>query len=114
MRIEWSVLDVDLKANAYEGLLQKYAAEQKGAGQYFTPREAIRCVVRCMKPDFRENPDYLIHDPACGTAGFLIGAYEWIMKQTNEGARSAPRRQRTTEKKTFSGVEIVLETRRLA
>ena len=36
---EWTVLDVDLKANAYEGLLQKYAAEQKGAGQYFTPEQ---------------------------------------------------------------------------
>jgi type I restriction enzyme M protein len=69
---EWTVLDVDLKAQAYEGLLAKYAAEQKGAGQYFTPREAIRCVVRCMKPDIRESADFIVHDPACGTAGFLI------------------------------------------
>ena len=35
---EWASLDVDLKGEAYEGLLQKFAAEQKGAGQYFTPR----------------------------------------------------------------------------
>ncbi len=112
--IEWSALDVDLKANAYEGLLQKYAAEQKGAGQYFTPREAIRCVVRCMKPDFRENPNYLIHDPACGTSGFLIGAYEWMMKQTNEGADLRREDRERLRTQTFSGVEIVLETRRLA
>ena len=112
--IEWSALDVDLKANAYEGLLQKYATEQKGAGQYFTPREAIRCVVRCIKPDFRETPNYLIHDPACGTSGFLIGAYEWIMKQTNEGAELSREDRKRLKTQTFSGVEIVLETRRLA
>jgi type I restriction enzyme M protein len=112
--IEWSALDVDLKANAYEGLLQKYAAEQKGAGQYFTPREAIRCVVRCIKPDFRENYSYQIHDPACGTSGFLIGAYEWIMAQTHEGADLRREDRERLKKQTFSGVEIVLETRRLA
>jgi len=111
---EWTVLDVDLKANAYEGLLQKYAAEQKGAGQYFTPREAIRCVVRCMKPDIRESADFSIHDPACGTAGFLIGAYEWMMKQTHEGADLRREDRERLQKRTFSGVEIVLETRRLA
>ncbi len=111
---EWTALDVDLKAQAYEGLLQKYAAEQKGAGQYFTPREAIRCVVRCMKPDTREASDFAIHDPACGTAGFLIGAYEWIMKQTHEGADLRRENRERLQKRTFSGVEIVLETKRLA
>jgi len=83
---DWGSLDVDLKAQAYEGLLQKYAAEQKGAGQYFTPREAIRAVIRCMKPDIRAHSEFAIHDPACGTAGFLIGAYEWLLNQTQEGA----------------------------
>jgi len=111
---EWTVLDVDLKAQAYEGLLQKYAAEQKGAGQYFTPREAIRCVVRCMKPDIRESPDFSIHDPACGTAGFLIGPYEWMLKETKEGADLRREDRERLQNRTFSGVEIVLETRRLA
>jgi type I restriction enzyme M protein len=113
---EWSLIDVDHKAEAYEGLLQKYAAEQKGAGQYFTPRETIRAIVRCVKPDIREKSDFTIHDPACGTAGFLIGAYEWMMKQTNEGAdlkkeKGEPERLMN---ETFSGVEIVQETKRLA
>lgn len=111
---EWATIDVDLKAEAYEGLLQKFAAEQKGAGQYFTPREAIRSVVRCMKPDIREKSDFVIHDPACGTAGFLIGAYEWIMKQTNEGADLSRSDRERLLKKTFSGSEIVLDTKRLA
>jgi type I restriction enzyme M protein len=111
---EWGALDVDLKAQAYEGLLQKYAAEQKGAGQYFTPREAIRAVVRCMKPDIRAGPDFTIHDPACGTGGFLIGAYEWQLNQTKEGADLTLEERRRLRKLTFSGGELVLETRRLA
>lgn len=111
---EWSALDVDLKAEAYEGLLSKYAAEQKGAGQYFTPREAIRAVVRVMKPDFRENDEFTIHDPACGTGGFLIGAYEWILDQTKEGALLSEKEKNRLAHATFSGAEIVLETKRLA
>ncbi len=111
---DWSSLDVDLKAEAYEGLLQKYAAEQKGAGQYFTPREAIRAVVRVMKPDIRENEEFTIHDPACGTGGFLIGAYEWMLLQTKEGAQLSPKERERLRTRTYSGGEIVLETKRLA
>src|SRR2546428_2845105 len=112
--IQWSAIDVDIKADAYEGLLQKYAEEEKGAGQYFTPREAIRCVVRCMQPDFRGRPDFTIHDPALGTAGFLIGSYEWMMKQTKEGALLSREERERLRNETFSGGEIVLDTRRLA
>src|SRR6267143_1139534 len=111
---QWTALDVDIKADAYEGLLQKYAEEEKGAGQYFTPREAIRCVVRCMRPDIKASKDFTIHDPAVGTAGFLIGAYEWTMKQTKEGALLSREERDRLQNKTFSGGEIVLDTRRLA
>jgi type I restriction enzyme M protein len=111
---QWTAIDVDIKAQAYEGLLQKYAEEEKGAGQYFTPREAIRSVVRCIKPNIRERPDFIIHDPAIGTAGFLIGAYEWMMKQTKEGALLSREERDRLQNKTFSGGEIVLDTRRLA
>jgi len=111
---EWTAIDVDIKAEAYEGLLQKYAEEEKGAGQYFTPREAIRCVVRCIEPDIRARLDFTIHDPAVGTAGFLIGAYEWMMKQTKEGASLSPDERERLQLKTFSGGEIVMDTGRLA
>src|SRR3990167_8131787 len=64
---EWTALNVDVKAAAYEGLLEKFASEgKKGAGQYFTPRVLIQAIVRCVKP----NPlaykikDFKIHDPA--------------------------------------------------
>jgi len=111
---QWSTIDVDIKAEAYEGLLQKYAEEEKGAGQYFTPREAIRCVVRCIQPDIRARSGFTVHDPAVGTAGFLIGAYEWMMRQTKEGASLSRDERERLQFKTFSGGEIVIDTRRLA
>ena len=65
---EWTSLDVDIKAAAFEGLLEKAASEgKKGAGQYFTPRLLIQTIVRCMKPDPRVSKDFKIDDPACGT-----------------------------------------------
>lgn len=69
---EWTALDTDVKAAAFEGLLEKAAAEgKKGAGQYFTPRPLIQSMVRCIKPDPRASKDFKIGDPACGTGGRL-------------------------------------------
>lgn len=112
--IEWTSLDVDIKAAAYEGLLEKYAAEEKGAGQYFTPRVVIRSIVKCIRPDFRRSPDYTVHDPACGTGGFLIGAFEWIMKETDNGSKLTIKDRDRLVKNTFSGMDNVQNTRRLA
>src|SRR4030042_1491013 len=72
---EWTALDIDVKAAAFEGLLEKAASEgKKGAGQYFTPRILIQPIVRCMKPDPRSYSDFKICAPACGTGGFLVAA----------------------------------------
>ena len=109
-RERWSAIDVDIKGAAYEGLLQKYAADEKGAGQYFTPRELIRAIVKCIDPKIGET----IHDPGLGTGGFLLGALEYILKETNEGADLTREQNEFLLKKTFSGNELVLETKRLA
>ena len=111
--VEWTSLGVDVKAAAYEGLLEKAASEgKKGAGQYFTPRVLIQSIVRCMKPDPRTKPDFNICDPAVGTGGFLVAAYEWLAEQT-KGAldRDVAKRVRT---KTYYGEELVPRPRRLA
>ena len=110
---EWISLDVDVKAAAFEGLLEKAAAEgKKGAGQYFTPRLLIQSIVRCIKPDPRASRDFKIGDPACGTGGFLVAAYEWLMNETG-GAfdRDIAKRIRT---QTYYGQELVARPRRLA
>jgi type I restriction enzyme M protein len=110
---EWTALGVDVKAQAYEGLLEKAASEgKKGAGQYFTPRILIKAIVRCMKPDPRMASDFTICDPAVGTGGFLVAAHEWLVEQT-KGAfdRDVARRLKS---KTYFGEELVPRPRRLA
>lgn len=110
---EWTSLDVDVKAAAFEGLLEKAASEgKKGAGQYFTPRLLIQSIVRCMKPDPRVSKDFKIGDPACGTGGFLVSAYEWLLEES-KGAldRDVAKRVRTS---TYYGQELVARPRRLA
>jgi type I restriction enzyme M protein len=71
----WSRLNVDVKADIYEGLLEKNAQDVKsGAGQYFTPRPLIQAMVDVVGP----RPGDTICDPACGTGGFLLAAYDYV------------------------------------
>ncbi len=75
---DWLSLDADLKGAAYEDLLERTASEAKsGAGQYFTPRALISAIVDVMLPD----PSHRICDPACGTGGFFLGAYQAIRQR---------------------------------
>ncbi len=103
---QWSLMGADIKGRIYEGLLEKNAEDTKsGAGQYFTPRPLIKTMVKCMQP----APMKTIADPACGTGGFFLAAYDWI-------AENHPLDRDEKEflkKETFHGNEIVANTRRL-
>jgi type I restriction enzyme M protein len=111
---DWSSMDVDVKGEAFEGLLERSANEgKKGAGQYFTPRELIRSIVRVMKPDPRVKKDFTICDPACGTGGFLVLAYDWLMNETKGGALERDEAKRIKDK-TYFGYELVPRPARLA
>jgi len=110
---DWSSLGVDVKAQAFEGLLEKAASEgKKGAGQYFTPRVLIQSIVRVMKPDPLVNKEMKICDPACGTGGFLVAAYEWLIEKTG-GAIPVDEVKRI-KGSTYYGQELVARPRRLA
>jgi type I restriction enzyme M protein len=110
---DWSSMDVDVKGAAFEGLLERAASEgKKGAGQYFTPRVLIQSIVRVMKPDPRLSTDFTISDPACGTGGFLLVAYEWLLGET-KGALERKDIKRIREQ-TYFGQELVPRPRRLA
>lgn len=76
-RETWLAIDTDVKGQIYESILAKNASSEKGAGQYFTPRALIRAIVDVMQPGVHMK----IHDPFCGTGGFLLGAYEYIRRQ---------------------------------
>lgn len=110
---EWTTLEVDVKAAAFEGLLEKAASEgKKGAGQFFTPRLLIQAIVRCMKPEPRSSPEFTVCDPACGTGEFLVKAYEWFLDETGGGMdRNLAKRVRNA---TYHGQDLVPRPRRLA
>ena len=104
----WTGLDSDLKGNLYEEILEKTASDKKsGAGQYFTPRALIEAIVECVRPE----PGKTICDPACGTGGFFLKAYAWIV--ANHGTELDIDQKRFLKRETFSGNEIVPTTRRL-
>ncbi len=110
---DWSSLGVDVKAEAFEGLLEKAASEgKKGAGQYFTPRVLIQSIVRLMQPDPLINKEMKICDPACGTGGFLVSSYEYLIEKT-KGAIPIDEVKRIKEK-TYYGQDLVARPRRLA
>ena len=110
---DWSAMDVDVKGAAFEGLLEKAASEgKKGAGQYFTPRRVIESICRVMKPDPRGKTEYRIMDPACGTGGFLVSSYEWLIDETKGAFDRADAKRIKT--KTYYGQEFVPRPRRLA
>lgn len=102
----WLGMDIDVKGDIYEGLLEKNAADIKsGAGQYFTPRQLIKAMVEVMRPE----PGMKICDPACGTGGFLLAAHEYISKHYQ-----LDKEQKLNLKlNTFKGWEIVDAAARL-
>jgi len=103
----WIGIDVDVKGTIYEGLLEKNASEVKsGAGQYFTPRPLINAMVEVVDPRIDET----VHDPACGTGGFLLSAYDHMKAQPGAQDRA---QQRKLREKSLSGTDIVDEVVRL-
>jgi type I restriction enzyme M protein len=105
---EWVVMGTDVKGIIYEGLLEKNAEDTKsGAGQYFTPRDLIKAMVKCI----RQEPLKTICDPACGTGGLFLAAYNYL---TNPENYQLDKEQKEYLKfHTFVGNEIVASTRRL-
>jgi len=94
----------------YEGLLEINASEKKsGAGQYFTPRALINVMVELMNPTL----DDVIVDPTAGTGGFLISAHHHI-KENNDVMALGEKAYDNYQHKTFFGMELVPDTRRLA
>ncbi|WP_421475902.1 N-6 DNA methylase [Agrobacterium tumefaciens] len=102
-KIDWVDLEGDRFGQIYEGLIEKSSQDvRSGAGQYFTPRALVNCMVTLMEPKLGE----LIQDPAAGSGGFLIAADNYVRKKYSEEMYiSNPPR--------YQGVEIEKNTRRI-
>lgn len=77
----WYMMGGDFKGAIYEAILEKNGQDRKsGAGQYFTPRALIKAMVDVVDPKITET----VADPACGTGGFLLAAFEHMKPQSKE------------------------------
>ncbi|MCX6741173.1 MAG: N-6 DNA methylase, partial [Candidatus Parcubacteria bacterium] len=121
--IDFSSLDTDVKGDLYETLLS--SIESAGElGAFLTPRHIIRAIVEMVNPKIGET----ILDPACGTAGFLITAYEWVKNRNSDSKNLEERDGRKVgygdklnkeqwkflTEKTFHGYDVGPEMVRLA
>lgn len=103
----WMGVNVDVKGAIYEGLLERNAGEVKsGAGQYFTPRPLIQAMVEVVDP----QPNETVCDPACGTGGFLLAAYEHMKAKPAARDRKVSERLR---REGFRGFDIVADVIRM-
>ena len=103
----WVMLGADVKGDIYEGLLEKNAEDTKsGAGQYFTPRALIKAMVECVRPE----PKKTIADPAAGTGGFFLAAYDFLLENYDLDKDQ----KEFLKYHTFKGWEIVPNTARMA
>ncbi|MCA3044588.1 MAG: N-6 DNA methylase, partial [Rhodocyclaceae bacterium] len=104
----WSAMGADVKGDAYEGLLEKNAQDTKsGAGQYFTPRALIKAMVDAVAP----KPGETICDPACGTAGFLLAAHDFLVAHNTNLTKAE---KKHLKEHAMRGWELVQSTARLA
>ena len=86
-------------SQVYEGLLLKMGEKGNDGGQFFTPREVIRLMVKVMNPQIGET----VYDPGCGTGGFLAQACEYMREQAG-GSLTGPQLE-TLKTRTFYGRE---------
>lgn len=78
---DWYMMEGDLKGAIYESILEKNGQDKKSAaGQYFTPRALIQAIVEVVDPKIDET----VADPACGTGGFLLAAYDHMKVQSKD------------------------------
>ena len=108
---EFSYEDSEELGNAFEYLLS-IMGSQGDAGQFRTPRHIIDMMVEITAPTQNES----ILDPACGTAGFLISAYNYIKKanQGEDGKTTLTADDKNRMTKNFAGYDISPDMVRLS
>lgn len=84
-------------SQVYEGLLLKMGEKNNDGGQFFTPREVVRAMVKVVNPKINET----VYDPCCGTGGFLAQSFEHMRQTSPDTAKNLT----TLREKTFYGRE---------
>lgn len=85
-------------SHLYEAKIKNMGNAGRNGGEYYTPRPLIRAMIKVVKPEIGER----IYDGACGSAGFLCEAYDYL-KATHPKRTTA--QDRTLQERTFYGKE---------
>src|SRR3989338_7801584 len=93
----------DTQGDIYEYLLSELQTAGKN-GQFRTPRHIIRMMVDLARPEFGDR----VLDPACGTAGFLVNIYEYILRtnQKNGVSTLTPQKKKILDEESLYGYDI--------
>ncbi len=86
-------------SHLYEAKIRNMGNAGRNGGEYYTPRPLIRAMVKVIDPSIGET----IYDGACGSAGFLCEAYEYL--KTKAGDKLTTSQKRILQEKTFYGQE---------
>ena len=109
-RLDWFEARKEGLGDLYEGLLEKNASEVKsGAGQYFTPRPLIDCIVARLQP----APGEVIQDPAAGTGGFLVAAHRYMRAKFDDFYGLKVKEQQFQIRDAMVAMELVEDVQRL-
>ncbi len=88
-------------SQVYEGLLLKMGEKGNDGGQFFTPREIIRVMIRVVDP----QPGKTVYDPGCGTCGFLAQSYEYLKEKAERAGTLTGPSLEALKRRTFYGRE---------
>jgi len=93
----------DTQGDIYEYLLSELTTAGKN-GQFRTPRHIIQMMVNLAKPELGDR----ILDPACGTAGFLVNVYEYILNANKKNGVSilTPQKKKILDEESLYGYDI--------
>jgi type I restriction enzyme M protein len=86
-------------SHLYEAKIRNMGNAGRNGGEYYTPRPLIKTIVEVVAPKVGEK----VYDPACGSAGFLVEAYNYL---TRDKAKLTARDMKVIQDKTFYGKEI--------
>jgi type I restriction enzyme M protein len=85
-------------SHLYEDKIKNMGNAGRNGGEYYTPRPLIKTIVKVVAPEIGQK----IYDGACGSAGFLVEAFEYL---TQEKTKLSTADSKTIQKKTFYGKE---------
>lgn len=102
--IDFTEVDTDIKGDAFEFFLRNVTNGNKDLGEYYTPRHIVKMIINFLNPKVGDK----IYDPCCGTGGFLLECFKYLLKNSNI---EDPEIKRIIREETIYGREITSTAR---